>query len=151
MVKSHKRVSHSILWGTETRLHCLSPPAVVQPSVGAAQIAFVDIDRLRGAHRAGRELEQRDAAEGLRGPAVRVARLEGERVAVGGERAHLRLLAILGGVVQLHREAGVVEEGEGHGGALTPRLVRVRVRVRVANLVMVMVRVGLGLSPNPKP
>ena len=74
---------------------------------------------------------------------VRVARLECERVAVGGQRAHLRLLAILGGVVQLHREAGVVEEGEGHGGALTPRLVRVkvRVRVRVANLVRVRVRV----------
>ena len=47
----------------------ISPPAVVQPSVGAAQIAFVDIDRLRGAHRAGRELEERDAAEGLRRPA----------------------------------------------------------------------------------
>ena len=65
-------------------------------------------------------------------------------MAVGGQRAHLRLLAILGSVVQLHREAGVVEEREGHGGALTPRLVRVRlkvrVRVRVANLVRVRVR-----------
>jgi len=76
-------------------------------------------------------------------------------VAMGGQRAHLRLLPILGGVVQLHGEAGVVEEREGHRGALTPRLVRVRlrlrlrvrVRVRVANLVRVRVRVRVRVKP----